>query len=206
MFQKSWEKCFKNLGRKKRDTHAINVDGQLSDLMLGRAIFPKYLDPGSPEVDVHINGIIVPHTLIDLEAAINVLTKETMLNLNLQGALRKTTTVLQLADKSTIALEGVVEDVTVSIDSWEYPTDFLVLQPKTKFNGYPLILGRPWLGTVDAYVSCRVGNMTNTNGPFSKQLILYPPTQPSLNMMYLCGLRMRKKMKCIIQHPTQFVP
>ena len=97
-----------------------------------------------------------------------------MLKLNLQGTLRKTTTVLQLADQSTVTLEGIVEDVMVTIESWEYPTDFLVLQPKTKFNGYPLILGRPWLATVDAYISFRAGNMTIKNGPLSKQIVLYP--------------------------------
>ena len=87
---------------------------------------------------------------------------------------------MQLAYNSTISPEGVVEDVMVSIDSWEYPTNFLVLQPKTKFNGYPIILGRPWLVTTDAYISCRVGNMTIKNGHFPKQLVLYPPSQPSL--------------------------
>lgn len=45
----------------------------------------------------------------------------------------------------------------VSIDSWEYPTDFLVLQPKTKFNGYPIILGRPWLATFDASLVAGLG-------------------------------------------------
>ena len=85
------------------------------------------MNPGSPVVDVHINGTIVPHTLIDLGASINVMTKDTMLKLNLQGSLRKTTTVLQLADCSTMTPEGIVEDVMVSIDSWEYPADFLVL-------------------------------------------------------------------------------
>jgi len=65
--------------------------------------------------------------LIDLGAAINVMTKDTMLKLNLQGSLRKTTIVLQLADHSTITPEGIMEDVMVSIDSWEYPIDFLVL-------------------------------------------------------------------------------
>jgi len=148
--------------------------------MLGRSICQKYLDLGSPVVDVHIDGINSPHTLIDLGVAINVVTKETMLKKNLQGSLRKTTTVLQLADRSIVAPEGVVEDVMVSIDSWEYPFDFLVLQLKTKFNGYPLILGRPWLATIDAYISCRGGNMTKKNGHFSKQLVLYPSAQPSL--------------------------
>lgn len=101
-----------------------------------------------------------------------------MLKLNLQGSLRNITIVLQLAYRSKVAPKGVVEDLMVSIDSWEYPTDFLVLQPKTKFNGYPLILGRPLLATVDAYISCRAGKMTIKNGNLSKQLVLYHPTQP----------------------------
>jgi hypothetical protein len=107
------------------------------------------------------------------------MTRDTMLKLNLQGSMRKTSTVLQLADRSTVTPEGIVEDVLVSIDSWEYPADFLVLQPKAKLTGYPLILGRPWLATADAYISCRAGNMTIKNGPMSKQLVLYPPAQPS---------------------------
>ena len=148
--------------------------------MLGQVICPKYLDPGSPIVDVHINGTIVPHTLIDLGAAINVMTKDTMLKLNLQGSLRKTTIVLQLANHSTVTPEGIVEDVMVSIDSWEYLENFLALQPKAKLTGYPLILGRPWLATSDSYISCRAGNMTIKNGHMSKQLVLYPPVQPSL--------------------------
>eukprot|EP00253_Pinus_taeda_P009619 PITA_09619 len=137
------EKCFKHPGRHKRDAPTINVIGQLSDLMLGQVICPKYLDPGNPVVDVHNYGIMIPHTLIDLGAAINVMTNDTMLKLNLQGSLRKTTTMLQLADRSTMILEGIVEAVMVSIDSWEYPTNLLVLWPKEKLTGYPLILGRP---------------------------------------------------------------
>ena len=62
----------------------------------------------------------------------------------------------------------------VNIESWEYPIDFLVLQPRTKFNGYHLILGRPWLATKDDYISCQAGNMNVKNGSLSKQLVLYP--------------------------------
>lgn len=144
--------------------------------MLGRVISPKYLDLGSLVVDVNIDGIIVPNTLIYLGDAINVMTTEAMLKLNLQGALRKTTTVLQLADISIIAPNRVIEDVMVFIYPWEYPTNFLVLLPKTKCNGYPLILGRPWFATVDAYISCRARNMTIKKGGLSKQIVLYPPT------------------------------
>lgn len=56
-----------------------------------------------------------------------MMTKDTLLKLNLQGSLRKTIIVLQLADQFIVTLEGIVEDVMVSVDSWEYPVDFLVL-------------------------------------------------------------------------------
>ena len=75
------EKCFRHPRRHKRDAPTINVLGKLFDLMLGQVICPKYLDPRSPVVDVHINGTIILHTLIDLRAAINVMTRDTMLKL-----------------------------------------------------------------------------------------------------------------------------
>jgi len=108
------------------------------------------------------------------------MTRDTILKLNLQSSLRKTSTVLQLEDHSTMTPEGILEDVMVSIDSWEYPTNFLVLHPKEKLTGYPLILGRRWLATVDSYISCQARSMTIKNGHMSKQLVLYPPAQPLL--------------------------
>jgi hypothetical protein len=77
------EECLKKPGRKKKDTPTINVIGQLADLMLGRLFVPKYLDPGSPIVNVHINKNLIQNTLIDLGETINVMTKDTMLRLNL---------------------------------------------------------------------------------------------------------------------------
>ena len=127
------------------------------------------------------------NTLIDLRVAIDVMTKETMLKLNIQGDFRNTTIMIHLADISTVASEGVVEYVLVSIDSWEYPTNFLVLHPKTKFNDYPLILGRPWLATYDAYISCRVGNRTNKNAHLSKHLNCILLISLLLSMTYPCG-------------------
>lgn len=97
--------------------------------------------------------------------------------------------MLQLIDRSSIAPKGIFEDIMISIDSWKYPTDFLVLQPKNKFNGYPLILQIPLLSTIDAYFSCRVGNMTIKNGPLSKKLVFYPPAQPSIEHDLLFWLK-----------------
>ena len=45
--------------------------------------------------------------------------------------LKPTPTILEMVDRYTIKPEGVVDDVIVSIDSWKYPADFVVLQPNS---------------------------------------------------------------------------
>jgi len=81
---------------------------------------------------------------------------------------RKFPTILQLSNKTTIRPEGILEDVIVLVDSWEYPVDFKILQPKTSLGGHPLILCGPWLVTVNTYISCRLGNMTISHGTSTK--------------------------------------
>jgi len=54
--------------------------------------------------------------LIDLGVAINVMIKEKMEKIQLTG-LHPTLIVLQLADRSTVKLEGILEYVMVFVDS-----------------------------------------------------------------------------------------
>jgi hypothetical protein len=104
---------------------------------------------------------------------------ETTQLLQLRTQVRPTPTVLELADRSTIRPEGVIDDLVISVDSWEYPADFVILQPKTRLGGHPLILGRPWLATTDAFIGCRSGSMTISDGYNTKKLTLYPHATPS---------------------------
>jgi hypothetical protein len=53
--------------------------------------------------------------------------------------------------------------------------------PNSNLGGYPLILGRPWLATVDAFISCRSRDMTISHGDSIKKFTLYPPTKPSID-------------------------
>ena len=150
------ETCMKVPGRKKKkDPIIVNVVEYLSKIMLGKVVYPKYADPRSLVVTVNIKSVAIPKHLIDLGEAINVMTKYTMLNLNLQALLRHTTTFLQMAESSIVCLEAIIEYVVVYVDSWEYPTNFIVLRTKNKFNGYPLIMGRYWLAKKDACINCR---------------------------------------------------
>ena len=134
------EACIKTPGRKKRDPKTIHVLGQLFDLMLETIKVPKYSDPGSPIVTLAIQGIQVQNVLIDLGASINLMTKEVMAKLHIVG-LRETPTILQLVNSSTIVPNGMLEDITVTLHSWDYPVDFVVFSPKTNTRGYPIILG-----------------------------------------------------------------
>jgi hypothetical protein len=133
----------------------------------------KYEDPGNPIVTVQINGQTFSNALVDLGAAINILTTTTCQKLGITSV-EPTSTLLELADRSVVRPEGTLHDVMVSVDSWEYPADFLIINPKNRLDGHPLILGRPWLATADAYIGCRQGSMTITRGSNIKNLALYP--------------------------------
>eukprot|EP00253_Pinus_taeda_P004646 PITA_04646 len=164
------ELSLKRPGRKPRDTRRIHLVGKIADIMMGKITMQKYVDLGSPIVKTHINGVEIPNTLIDLGAAINIMSGQTMEWLKLPNILF-TPTLLQLADRSIIKLDGVLEDISVSLDSWEYPVDFMILTPKSNLGGHPLILGRPWLATADAFISCKSGDMYISNGVSFKNLL-----------------------------------
>jgi len=160
----------------------VQVVDTLSDLLSGKETPIKYEDPGNPIVTVQIYGQTFPNALVDLGVAINILTTTTCQKLGITSV-EPTSTSLELADRSVVRPEGTLHDVMVSVDSWEYPTNFLIINPKTRLDGHPLILGRPWLAIADAYIGCRQGNMTITRGPIIKNLALYPPAQPSVTMI-----------------------
>jgi hypothetical protein len=166
--------CIKKPGRKAKDPLTVHVMGDLAALMSGKVPPVKYGDPGHPTVTVQVGKTIVSRVLVDLGAAINIMTLETAQLLQLKNVIRETPTILELADRSTIKPEGVIEDLIISVESWNYPADFVVLQTKAKLGGHPLILGRPWLATADAFISCRSGSMTISNGCETKQLTSVP--------------------------------
>jgi hypothetical protein len=157
--------------------------GALFDLILGREEPVKYADLGNPIVTVQIQGCFFPNTLVDLGAAINMLTMETCNTLGFDS-FDPTLIMLQLVDLSVVKPLVTLHDIAISVDSWEYPTYFIIINPRSGLEGHPLILGRPWLMTVDAYIGCRSGKMTISMGGVTRNLILYPPSKPSPMIVY----------------------
>jgi hypothetical protein len=75
-------------------------------------------------VTIQINEISLSNTLVDLGETINVMPVETMQKLQLNH-LRPTHTLLELVDKSLIRQYGSLDNVTITLASWEYPVEFL---------------------------------------------------------------------------------
>ena len=65
---------------------------------------------------VQINHTDIPNTLVDLGAAINVMTTRTLSALGLPNP-RPTPTVLELVDRSTVKPLGVLEDIIIVVDT-----------------------------------------------------------------------------------------
>ena len=88
----------KKPSRKIKDPLTVHVIGDLSALMSGKVPPVKYGDPGHPTVSVQIGKTIIPRVLVDLGAAINIMTLETSQLLQLQNEIRDTPTILELTD------------------------------------------------------------------------------------------------------------
>jgi hypothetical protein len=142
----------------------------------------KYNDRGNPLVTVEINGIYFLNTLIDIGETINVMIVDTMHMLQLKQ-LRTTQTLLELVYKSMIIPARSLDDITITLDSWEYPMEFLVIHSKSSKPGHPIVLGRPWLATANAFISCRSGEMAISNGTHSQKPVLFPPAQPTTKVI-----------------------
>ena len=67
--------------------------------------------------------------------------------LHLGYFIRPAPSILELADHTMVKPAGVLDDIIVSVASWEYPVDFKVIESKNPSRGNPIILGIPWLAT-----------------------------------------------------------
>ena len=156
----------------------IHVIGEMSEYMSDQSQIAKYTNLGAPVVTIIINITAIYNTLINLGSDINMMTTTFLEFLQLGQFLQPTPSILELADRTMVKPIGVLDDIIVSVASWEYPIDFMVIQLKDPSEGNPIILRIPWLATANAFIGCRDGEMTISNGLSTQRLILYPPAQP----------------------------
>jgi hypothetical protein len=78
------ELCIKKPGQKQKDPPTIHLVGQLSNYISETPKIVKYANPGNPIVSVTINNVSIGNTLVDLGAAINIMTSNTVELLQLE--------------------------------------------------------------------------------------------------------------------------
>ena len=72
--------------------------------------------------------------------------------------------------------KGTVEDVLVQVDKFYHPMDFVVLNTEPvamRANYVPIILGKPFLATLNAIINCQNGVMQLTFGNMTLELNIF---------------------------------
>jgi hypothetical protein len=158
--------------------------GGLSEYISEHPKLAKYGNLRNLIVTITIKEVSIGNTLIYLGATINVMTATTLEQLQLQPLLQSTPIILELADKTRVIPEGILDDIMVTLASWEYPIYFLIIHSKDPIKGHPDIFGIPWLVTTNAFIGCREGEMAISNGRSIQNLTIYPPTQPIMENIW----------------------
>ena len=114
-------------------------------------------------------------TLLDFRASVNLLPYSVYKQLKL-GELKPTIITLSLENRSVKIPKGTVEDVLVQVDKFYYPMDFVILDTEPVVMGanyVPIILGRPFLATLNEIINCRNGVMQLTFGNMTLELNIF---------------------------------
>ncbi|XP_059624851.1 uncharacterized protein LOC132268127 [Cornus florida] len=118
---------------------------------------PKFKDPGAPTISCVIGNHEVRRAFLILGASVNLIPYSVYVQLGL-NELKPTSVMLQLADRSIKTPKGMVKDILIKVDKFYFLVDFVVLdtEPVTNpTNHILIILGRPFLATVNATINRR---------------------------------------------------
>ncbi|CAM8902703.1 unnamed protein product [Rhodiola kirilowii] len=134
----------------------------------------KSKDPGAFTVTCGIGKTQIPHCLIDLGAAINVMPYSLYCSLGL-GPLKPPRISIELGDKSCVLATGLLEDLTLRVGDITVPADFYVLQMEKSRKGEPpgLILGRPFLHTTQTRIDMGIGLLSLSFGGKEADFYVY---------------------------------
>lgn len=120
--------CLKIPRRKRKDPPIIKVVGKLPGILSRKISTKKYKDLGNPIFTTYIQNVPIDNTLIDRGYSINMMAAITYNHLILTN-LTPTSIVLELTESSRVMPIGIIKDIMVSLDSWEYLIDLFVVQP-----------------------------------------------------------------------------
>ncbi|CAM8931446.1 unnamed protein product [Rhodiola kirilowii] len=142
--------------KKKLDTNHVTLDANCSAII--QHVMPKKLnDFGAFCIPITIGPVNVSNALCDLGASISLMPFSLYKKLDV-GELTPTPISLRLADTSSRLPKGILEDMLIKIGELWVHVDFYVLEMDVE-NETPIILGRPFLNTVQAVIDCGNGTI-----------------------------------------------
>ncbi|KAL1564620.1 hypothetical protein AAHA92_06939 [Salvia divinorum] len=146
-------------GKAKTDGKIV-IGENVSAVIQNRKLPSKWTDPGMFTLPITIGDVKIEHAMCDLGASINVLPLSVYQRLGGERMV-DTKVVIQLADRSCIHPEGVLENVIVKIHNYFYPADFHVIRmaEPTSAGASRVLLGRPFLRTVKTIIDVSDGTI-----------------------------------------------
>ncbi|XP_042012361.1 uncharacterized protein LOC121760817 [Salvia splendens] len=144
----------------------VNEEGRMIadenvSAVIKRSDLSKKTDPGMFTLLISIGDIQVEHVMYYLGASINVLPYSIYKKLG-EAKLVDTDIMIQLADKSCIHPERILEDVIVKVNNFLYPADFFVIkmiEPAARESS-GVLLGRSFLSTASTIIDVRNGTIS----------------------------------------------
>ena len=156
----NYEKFMKEILSKKKkiaEERIVNLTATCSTV-IQRSLPAKVKDLGSFTIPCSIGKYEFKKALCDSGASINLMPLSMVQRLSL-GELTPTTIILQMADRSMVQPEGVLEDVLVKVGKFIFPVNFMVMKMEED-NQVPLLLGRPFLATRATLIEVKKGELT----------------------------------------------
>ncbi|XP_012438713.1 uncharacterized protein LOC105764610 [Gossypium raimondii] len=158
-----YAKFLKELCTSKRrllGNERVNV-GENVSAVLQKKVPPKYKDQGMFAISCEIGNVGIKKAMCDLGASINVMPYPIYKLIN-AGPLKKTRAIIQLADRSVVYPEGLLEDILVKVNELVSPTDFYIInmEDDNTTNSCDILLERPFLSTASTKIDVRSGTLT----------------------------------------------
>ena len=131
--------------------------GEVVSVIVQKNMPSKQKDTSAFTIPCVIGNASFKRALYDLGASISVMPKHVYDSLS-HEPLNKTSSVMQLADRSFVYPLGVIEDVLVKIDSLVIPCNFYILHMKhdscSSSNNTPILFGRPLFKNTNTKIDC----------------------------------------------------
>ncbi|GJR70723.1 reverse transcriptase domain-containing protein [Tanacetum coccineum] len=148
----NYGKFLKDLVSNKSKMEQISVAflNEECSAIIQNKLQPKLGDPGSFLIPCTLANSVEYLALADLGASINLMPYSLYASLS-ENTLKPTRMNIRLANHTYQYPMGVAENMLVQVGKFVFPVDFVILQIEED-DKVPLILGRPFLHTVDGII------------------------------------------------------